>query len=461
MAVRTHRDRLRSCEGTVPERAPSGRSTGGPSVRAPRRPVIRPGAPCGGLAGALLIALGLVGAAAAQGADYRLAPGDRISLSVYGQTELSGEFGVGGGGSLFLPLVGEVPVSDMTLQDAQKAITDRLADGFLRQPAVTLRIAEMRPIYVMGDVRTPGSYPFRYGSSVLSGIALAGGFGLPEQARTNLRTEFLAADERMRVLEATRRLFLVRRARLEAQKQNRDTFEIAINARGDSGLDRIVAEEREMLVTQRNALVRAIEALRAQKPRLEAEIAGVKAQRAAEEAQLALIQAHIADYQKLMADGLGRRYQGIEFQREEARNKGSIARMASDLAHLDLALGDLTLRIQETRDAYDRKIMSELQDVTTRLVEVEMQLPIAREVREARLASGAAPTPLAAGDPMLKIFITRAQHGAAETFEAAASTPLAPGDIIDIRREPTSRGLQSNAQVIDGAPIRTVSDARP
>ncbi|GEP11618.1 polysaccharide biosynthesis/export family protein [Methylobacterium gnaphalii] len=411
--------------------------------------------------GPLLAAVGLVHPVVAQDANYRLAPGDRVAVSVYGQADLSGEFGVGGGGSLLLPLIGEVSVAAMTLPEAQKTIAERLGDGFLQRPVVSLRIAEMRPIYVLGDVRLPGSYPFRYGSSVLSGIALAGGFGIPEQAQTNLRTEFLAADERVRVLEANRRLYLIRRARLEAQRKNRNSFEAPFDVQAEGNIDHILAEERDILATQQGALAQAIQSLQAQKPRLEAEIAGVRAQRTSEETQLQLIQAHIEDYQKLMASGLARRYQGIEFQREEARNRGSIARMNSDLARLDLALGDLVLRIQETKDAYYRKVMSELQEVTTRLVENETQLPIAREIRESRTQSGGALAAFSGAPIKRKVFITRVHDKVPETFEASESTLLAPGDIVDVRREPASPKVQSSAAALgDQAPQR-ISDNRP
>ncbi|GLS44757.1 polysaccharide biosynthesis/export family protein [Methylobacterium brachythecii] len=411
--------------------------------------------------GALLVMVGLVDPAVAQDANYRLAPGDRVAVSVYGQADLSGEFGVGGGGSLFLPLIGEVSVSAMTLPEAQKQISERLGDGFLQRPVVSLRITEMRPIYMLGDVRLPGSYPFRYGSSVLSGIALAGGFGVPEQAQINLRTEFLAADERVRVLEANRRLYLIRRARLEAQRQNRNSFEAPFDPPDEGSVGHILAEERDILTAQQGALSQAVLSLQAQKPRLEAEIAGVRAQRASEETQLQLIQSHIEDYQKLMASGLARRYQGIEFQREEARNRGAIARMNSDLARLDLALGDLVLRLQETKDAYYRKVMSELQDVTTRLVETETQLPIVREIREAKLQSGGTLAAFSGAPLKRKVFVTRVQDKAPATFEATESTLLAPGDIVDIRREPASPALQSNAASFGDRATQRVSENRP
>ncbi|CAA2100732.1 hypothetical protein MBUL_00819 [Methylobacterium bullatum] len=391
---------------------------------------------------ALWVALG--GAAGAQDSNYRLAPGDRLGLSVYGQAELSGEFVVNGNGALFLPLVGEVSVSAMTLPEAQKQIVSQLADGFLQQPVVSLRITEMRPIYLLGDVRVAGSYPFRYGASVLSGIALAGGFALPEQAQISQRTEFLSADERVRVLEATLRLLTVRRERLEAQRQDREDFTPPRGSERDEGFTRLLAEERGILKAQRSAFAQSAEMLRAQKPRIEAEIAGVEAQRKAEETQLRLIQSHLEDYEKLISNGLARRYQGIELQREEARNKGTIARLNSELARLDLAIGDLALRGQELTDTYHRRILAELQDVTTRLTEVEMQLPSAREIREARLQSGGTLGAASPGSPARKVFITRAVGERTETFEANERALLQPGDIIDVRREPPTSPIRTS-----------------
>ncbi len=392
---------------------------------------------------ALLLVLGLTAGAAAQDASYRLGPGDRINVAVYGQTELTGEYTVGGGGNLFLPLVGEVAVGGLTLPEAQGRVVERLADGFLQQPVVSLRVTEMRPFYVLGDVRSPGSFAFRYGASVLSGIALAGGFAEPQQVQLGQRTDFLGADERVRVLEANRRLLTVRRARLEAQRRDKDAFEAPPGAEADPRLAGVLAEEREILKSQRAALDQSLDLLRAQKPRLESEITGVQAQRASEETQLRLIQAHMEDYERLMANGLARRYQGIEFQREEARNKANIARLGADLARLDLAIGDLALRIQDTIEAYRRRVMSDLQDATTRLNEIETQLPSAREIREARLQAGGALGTQAQGGLARKVFITRARDGRLETFEADERAALMPGDIVEVRRELPARATQA------------------
>ena len=117
-------------------------------------------------------------------ADYRLAPGDRLTIVVYDQPQLSGQFIIDGGGGVLLPLAGGVSLTGLTLAEAQKLIQDRFADGVLVQPAVSVRITEYRPIFVTGSVRKPGSYRFMIGQSVKAAIAACG------RRRRAVRAEF-------------------------------------------------------------------------------------------------------------------------------------------------------------------------------------------------------------------------------------------------------------------------------
>ena len=96
--------------------------------------------------------------------DYRLAPGDRLTIVVYDQPQLSGQFIVDGGGGILLPLAGAVSLSGLTLAEAQKRIQDQFADGVLVQPAVSVRITDYRPIFVTGNVRKPGELSLHHRS---------------------------------------------------------------------------------------------------------------------------------------------------------------------------------------------------------------------------------------------------------------------------------------------------------
>ena len=157
--------------------------------------------------------------------NYRLAPGDRIFLVVFDEPQLSGEFYVDGGGDVLLPLAGSVKLTGLTLAEAQELIQKQFANGVLVHPAVSVRIKEYRPIFVTGDVKKPGSYRFMFGESVKAAIATAGGEGAAtERLPTITASDFISAEERVRQLEEEYVSLLVRKARLEAQRDDRGNF---------------------------------------------------------------------------------------------------------------------------------------------------------------------------------------------------------------------------------------------
>lgn len=107
---------------------------------------------------------------------YRLGPGDRVRVLVFGEEDLSGTFNIDGEGRIALPLVGTVTVGGLTAPDAENAIAARFAEGYLRDPRVAVEVLDRRPFYILGEVRTPGAYPYADGLTVLGAVAVAGGF---------------------------------------------------------------------------------------------------------------------------------------------------------------------------------------------------------------------------------------------------------------------------------------------
>ena len=107
--------------------------------------------------------------------------GDKIGVVVFGQPDLSGEATVDQSGNLRLPIIGDIHAVNLSLGELEKSIEQSLEQGYVRRPKVSVKIAEYRPIYVLGMVRTPGLYPFQQGQSVLAAITRAGGIGASEQ----------------------------------------------------------------------------------------------------------------------------------------------------------------------------------------------------------------------------------------------------------------------------------------
>lgn len=113
---------------------------------------------------------------AAADPNYRLAAGDKVRVTVYGHEDLSGEFDVDGTGRLSLPLIREVNAAGLTVRDLEDAIIGRLSPDYLKQPQVSVAVLNYRPFYIMGEVQTPGSYPYVNGMTVMNAVAVAGGF---------------------------------------------------------------------------------------------------------------------------------------------------------------------------------------------------------------------------------------------------------------------------------------------
>lgn len=126
--------------------------------------------------------------------DYRLATDDRVRLIVFGQDSLSNIYTVDGSGAITVPLIGSVTVEGLTTKQAAERVSARLADGFLREPRVTVEIDTYRPFYIMGEVARGGQYDYVAGMSVENAIAIAGGF-TPRAVRSYVTISRKTGDE--------------------------------------------------------------------------------------------------------------------------------------------------------------------------------------------------------------------------------------------------------------------------
>jgi polysaccharide export outer membrane protein len=107
---------------------------------------------------------------------YVLDSGDRLRVVVFGQDGLSNSYAVDPSGKLTMPLIGAVPARGMTTAQLSGAIAARLRQGFVRDPHVATEVETYRPFFVLGEVATPGQFPFVPNMTVESAIAIAGGF---------------------------------------------------------------------------------------------------------------------------------------------------------------------------------------------------------------------------------------------------------------------------------------------
>ena len=107
---------------------------------------------------------------------YRLGSGDKVSVNVFGESELSGEFLVGDDGQVDLPLIGAVQATGQTVNEFQTAVVARYSQGYLKDPKVSISVLNYRPFFITGEVGNGGEYPYKAGLTIQDAVAIAGGY---------------------------------------------------------------------------------------------------------------------------------------------------------------------------------------------------------------------------------------------------------------------------------------------
>lgn len=108
--------------------------------------------------------------------QYKLGARDKVRILVFNEPTLSGEFSVNSNGALSLPLIGEIEAVGKTTEQLKQDIETALADGYLREPQVSIDVLSFRPFYILGEVSKAGEYPYANGLTVLNAVATAEGF---------------------------------------------------------------------------------------------------------------------------------------------------------------------------------------------------------------------------------------------------------------------------------------------
>lgn len=115
--------------------------------------------------------------------EYLVGPGDALKVSVWGQVELQNELVVDREGRIFIPTVGQVLVSGLTLKQVYETLQKQMSrsySGLLSQPPtvwldVTLARLKPKRVFIMGEVEKPGGYTVSSYATVFNTLYSVGG----------------------------------------------------------------------------------------------------------------------------------------------------------------------------------------------------------------------------------------------------------------------------------------------
>lgn len=111
--------------------------------------------------------------------DYRIGTQDLLEVQILGLQDLRREARVNANGMIGLPLIGSVHVAGLTSAEAEALIGGLYRKDYLQNPEISVFVKEYtrQRVTIDGAVARPGMYPIKGPTTLLQGLALAGGKG--------------------------------------------------------------------------------------------------------------------------------------------------------------------------------------------------------------------------------------------------------------------------------------------
>lgn len=364
------------------------------------------------------------------GATYRFDSGDTLTIHVAGQDELSADVIVDISGNITLPLIGRTPVRGLDSSGVELMILTRLrTKNLLKDPRVTVWIKEMRPVTVLGDVRTPGVYPYRSFSIVKNAIAMAGGFGTQVQIRVD---EVLQAAQAVRELQLERTAMLLRQARLRAQLENKTSFEVPASLANAPAevISQLVNEEQAVLKSRVGNLNEQVRVLLQQLDYNNEQIKTLEQQAEVGDEQQRLFAEQLKRFQDLRQRGFASEKRGFELRRDDNNQRTLALRMAAERARFRGDTTTVEIRIKDMRSQFEQLTLQDLTTVGDRLRKLTIEIPSAMAIYQQRLSQAGSS---GFDEPLRSIVIVRLKNGEPETIVASEMTKLQPGDLVEVK----------------------------
>jgi polysaccharide biosynthesis/export protein len=123
-----------------------------------------------------ILTLGLVANAQVPVTNYVIGPEDVLTITSFDQDDITGKYQVDADGTFSFPLIGRVHAGGLTLRQLQAELVKRLKEGFFKDPQIGVAVEQYRSqkFHIVGEVRTPGTYPLTGDMNLMEALARAG-----------------------------------------------------------------------------------------------------------------------------------------------------------------------------------------------------------------------------------------------------------------------------------------------
>jgi len=395
---------------------------------------------------ALAVAISVSGIHVAFAGDYTLGAMDKLRIrvaewqtaegTVRDWSAISGDYTIGASGGISLPFLGTMPASGKTTSEISEELGLQLQKlfGLPDRPSASVELAQYRPIYLAGEVQTPGEYPFAPDMTVLKAVSLGGGLRRAENGQRFAR-DFITAQGESSVRLAERNRLLVRRARLQAEIAEKTDIAMPAEMKGVADAAGLLESEKALMVSRDKRQKLQLIALAELKSLLQSEIEALGKKSVTQTRQLELV---VED--KGRVDVLAEK--GLALSARKLAVEQRIADLQAALLDIDTASlkakQDVSKASQDEtnlRNDWDAQLAQELQNTEAELDTLSLKLITSRDLMTEALvqSADASLTPKPGRTIDINYSIIRQKDGKSTKIAADEGTPIQPGDVVKVQ----------------------------
>jgi polysaccharide export outer membrane protein len=384
-------------------------------------------------------------ASASDASGYKIAAGDVLTITVYGDTGLSGIFPVSVDGTISYPILGNLAVTDKSVIE----IGDEIAKDLMTHIAnlsVAVAVKEYAPVFIIGDVQKPGKYEFRPGMITLELFALGGGLREATTQTDMSGIQLIAAQQEYEDMSVQLLSQDVRRVRLEAELNDKP-FEYSANndgsARDPVTVQNIIDGERNLYKLRLSVMENQKKNLEDQRQNFIEEIDTLEKSGSLRNEQFALLKLDVDASQGLVTRGAASESTLRERKRELLAMNQQLLEFGSFLARAKQNKNEMERQIQELQSKRQNDAVAELRDISLDTIRLRKKMAYSIQTMA---EIGAAARRVTALEKMIKteFSVVRQKDGEYTEVVIDEHTPIKAGDVIRVQLVPT---IETSANV--------------
>ncbi|QRY65421.1 polysaccharide biosynthesis/export family protein (plasmid) [Ensifer sp. PDNC004] len=372
-------------------------------------------------------------------AAYRVSVGDVLSFDILDDAELPTSLTIGTDGAAAFPLIGAFKIEGRTIPEAVDALRNEyLSRQLLTDPKLSLSIVTVRPVLILGEVRTPGSFAYYPGLTVEQAVGLAGG---PQTAMSNPADRIIAQAKLRGTIEETD-VEIVREAvytaRLYAQLRGSEKVDLKDIPESvkmyvdEASVGPVVAIEEKILKTDLLSTKNQMEILNQSIMQTEASLTILDKLKEQQEEVVALNEQVEARTLALRKRELNTESELSRVKMATSSEKSRLLELISEIGRSNRELANLKLQLETLKANREKEILTLLQEREATLKKLETQR---QTTKEQMVLMAAAEVDSSKQDEVSFLYKIDRETGRGETkgrqsIQATSLTAVLPGDVI-------------------------------